>query len=425
MAANRLSTGPRLVLTVAVLLTALVATGTAAAQDQPRPDTRVETPGAPPPGTVSTGPGATHLLHVDVEAHLYDEDFDLFVSFDPGPDEMCELRADLWIEMSARDGRMELAAIEPPPPGTLRNPQAFRGPFVDPSGRRVSFTCAGEISVCWWDSTIEVLPDGRAELNLEVLLFEADTFLGPYRPCAPGDLEDRTTLTITAAPDRLAYCSRGPIDTVYTPTVGKVGSDGAAVRACLSNHPLTELESFWASLMSGTTGAVGSLAVAVDAQAEAYGGIDGYRWSWGDGSTTEVPYAGLVHHTYTRPGVYWIEVTALPTRAVTSPATLQVARIVVQAPPGAPTAVIDAPAAAQPGETVTLDASASRPGTGREGDIAEYRWDFGDGTQVTLNAFDDQSWDHTYEQAGSYTVTLVASAMNTLEHSATHVITVG
>ncbi|MBX0287414.1 PKD domain-containing protein [Halomicroarcula sp. F28] len=57
------------------------------------------------------------------------------------------------------------------------------------------------------------------------------------------------------------------------------------------------------------------------------------------------------------------------------------------------------PAEPDPGETVTFDASASSD----DGTVAEYRWEFGDGTTATTT---DPTAEHTYTSEGNYTVDL-------------------
>ena len=62
-----------------------------------------------------------------------------------------------------------------------------------------------------------------------------------------------------------------------------------------------------------------------------------------------------------------------------------------------PTANIDAPDTTGAGEGITFDGSGSTD----DGEIVEYRWEFGDGTAAT-----GESVDHSYDEPGTYTVTL-------------------
>ena len=66
-----------------------------------------------------------------------------------------------------------------------------------------------------------------------------------------------------------------------------------------------------------------------------------------------------------------------------------------------PTAVFHAPATAQTGQSVTFDASESKPADGAQ--IADYQWKFGDGTTDETQSPTDT---HTYATPGTYTVTL-------------------
>lgn len=390
------------------------------------------TPVVPPETVRSTGPDATHLVHLTLDVLLADEDLDFPIRFEPGPDEACIIHGELWIEMSEKDGSISPYRIGPPPPGVNRSSTPTRGYVLDSAGRDVLFVCGGEVSVCWWDTTVELFADGSARLDLDIRFFEGGGGLfGPYQPCSPGDQKDRASLTITAPPDRHLHCNRTPVSTsnpddFFGPWTVQDGDEGAEVQACVGVHPMDEIASFDAWLVNGTTAATNSLSVTAAAQAYAYEGVDRYRWDFGDGTTftTIAPGGGTASasHIYNTPGVYWLTVTALPNRA--QPETVDVARIVILAPAGPPVAVIQAPDQVGEGEPVIFDASTSLPGQGNEGEIAEYRWDFGDGTQITLDAFDTQSWEHTYNADGTYTVTLTAAAMNGLEDTTTHVIEV-
>ncbi|MDH5324459.1 MAG: c-type cytochrome [Gammaproteobacteria bacterium] len=76
---------------------------------------------------------------------------------------------------------------------------------------------------------------------------------------------------------------------------------------------------------------------------------------------------------------------------------------IVPAPgPIVPEAHISAPYAAQPGDSISLDASASVDG---DGTISRYLWDFGDGSAFEQGAV----VNHSYMNEGSYTITMAVT----------------
>jgi PGF-CTERM protein len=117
----------------------------------------------------------------------------------------------------------------------------------------------------------------------------------------------------------------------------------------------------------------------------------GYSWSFGDGELG----AGLeVFHRYTKPGIYVVLLTVKDDRGATGSATETIY-------------VMNIPPVARAGEdisTITLEkvwfsgAASSDP----DGEVVQYRWDFGDGTQASgpLVA-------HAYQHSGPYMVRLI------------------
>jgi heat shock protein HslJ len=67
-----------------------------------------------------------------------------------------------------------------------------------------------------------------------------------------------------------------------------------------------------------------------------------------------------------------------------------------------PTAVINGPGQALTGEEVSFDGRGSEPGNG--GNLVRYDWDFGDGATASGPVA-----EHTYNEAGSYNVTLIVT----------------
>ncbi len=122
------------------------------------------------------------------------------------------------------------------------------------------------------------------------------------------------------------------------------------------------------------------------------GDITEWSWDFGDGSPAD-PNQNPTH-TYTQPGVYTVSLT------VTGPGGSDTATltdlITVDGPPTA--AFAATPVSGQVPLTVAFTDSS----TGATG----WQWDFGDGSPVDTT----QNPTHTYDTAGTYTVTLVVTA---------------
>lgn len=120
--------------------------------------------------------------------------------------------------------------------------------------------------------------------------------------------------------------------------------------------------------------------------------VDRYEWDFGDGARGSGP---TPTHRYVRPGTYQVVLTVEgdPVAACDN-SDVDELTVVVRA---APTASIDAPSVASPGERVRLSAVGEN-----EGDVL-WRWDFGDGESA-----EGTTVEHTYAETGSYEVALVA-----------------
>jgi PKD repeat protein len=122
-----------------------------------------------------------------------------------------------------------------------------------------------------------------------------------------------------------------------------------------------------------------------------------YSWDFGDGSTDN---GVTVSHTYTVQGSYVAELT------VSDGELSDVASIIISA---GIEPVNEAPEAAVSASTMTGDAPlvVSFDASGSSdpnGDALTYTWDFGDGSTAT-----GVTVDHTFSEAGTYTVSLVVS----------------
>jgi PKD repeat protein len=146
------------------------------------------------------------------------------------------------------------------------------------------------------------------------------------------------------------------------------------------------------------------------------GGITGYSWDFGDGSS---PATGaMVTHTYAQPGTYQVKLTVTDKEggAASITHTITVASASGPKPPVASFTV--SPSATMVGSAVSFDGSGSNdPNVG--GSIVAYNWSFGDGTNGS-----GAKVTHTYTTPGTYTVTLTVLDAEDGTASTTHQVTV-
>jgi len=145
------------------------------------------------------------------------------------------------------------------------------------------------------------------------------------------------------------------------------------------------------------------------------GTVISYSWDWdGDGTYDETAEEALITHTYDEAGTYEIslKVTAFDNISSTDSLTVTINKL-----NEIPTANPGGPYTATAGKELTLDGSGS---SDSDGIIAEYIWDFGDGsTGSGVNPV------HTYASAGEYTITLtVKDDKGALSTSAATTVTV-
>ncbi len=141
------------------------------------------------------------------------------------------------------------------------------------------------------------------------------------------------------------------------------------------------------------TATPGKLKVSVDgsASADPDGTIASYGWDFGDGGTGT---GATASHTYAAVGTYAVTLTVTDNDGTGATLTKQVA-VTANQPPTA------AFATTQSNLSVHGDASESADA---DGTIATYLWNFGDGASLA-----GKTVDHTYTQAGTYTVTLTVT----------------
>ncbi|MEL7360986.1 MAG: PKD domain-containing protein [Bacteroidota bacterium] len=172
-----------------------------------------------------------------------------------------------------------------------------------------------------------------------------------------------------------------------------LGFLGGGVRFTFKS-PITKVDAMIDGPMSLEAGQTGTFSA--DVNPDATGPLS-FGWDWGDGSTS----TGLIAtHTYSSPGAYTVTFTA------TGPANTDVETMTVEvttppAPPAQPPVLANCtatPGTASVGEAVRFSATVT--GT----TPISFRYDFGDGGSAnTLNA------SHTYNQTGTYTVTLTST----------------
>ncbi len=136
------------------------------------------------------------------------------------------------------------------------------------------------------------------------------------------------------------------------------------------------------------------------------GGIAGYRWDFGDGTSAE---GRAVEHAYDKPGVYVATLSVEPAAGATACSVVSAQhRIVANAPPVA---------VAGPDRTVAVLDEVSFDGSGSsdpDGAVGRYQWDFGDGNSGT-----GMVARHRYRESGVYTVTLTVTDDAGLPNSST------
>lgn len=156
--------------------------------------------------------------------------------------------------------------------------------------------------------------------------------------------------------------------------------------------------------------AVSDLTVDLDgtSSSDVEGSIVAYDWDFGDGASGT---GATSRHTYAAPGTYTVSLTV--TDADGAQATKQAA-VTVTAPNVAPTARFTASVSAQ---TLTVDGSGS---SDPDGSIAQYQWDFGDGSSAT-GATPQQ---HTYAAGGTFDVSLTVTDDRGATNTATRAVVI-
>ncbi len=146
--------------------------------------------------------------------------------------------------------------------------------------------------------------------------------------------------------------------------------------------------------------------------------ISSFSFDFGDGTTVGPQSGATATHTYQSAGSYQVKVTATDGNSLTDNATRTVT-VNAQQAVGPAAALSVTPAGGTAPVPVTADASGSTAGSAP---ISSYSFDFGDGT--TVGPQSGATASHTYQAAGSYTVTVTATDGNGLTGQATKTVNV-
>ena len=225
--------------------------------------------------------------------------------------------------------------------------------------------------------------------NLSVA-FDASASSDPEGPVSAHswDFGDGTSGSGAKATHAYAVAGTYPVTLTVTDDNGGTGTSTQQVTVTDPPPNVAPTASF--------TGDPVELSVSVDgaASTDPDGTVASYAWDFGDGATAT---GATASHTYAAAGTYPVTLTVTDDDGATGTNTQQVT--VTDPPPNvAPTASF---AGRSAGLTVTVDGAAS---TDPDGTVTSYAWDFGDGATAT-----GATASHTYDAAGTYTVTLTVT----------------
>ncbi|MDX6327111.1 MAG: hypothetical protein QOK15_3465 [Nocardioidaceae bacterium] len=230
------------------------------------------------------------------------------------------------------------------------------------------------------------------------------------------DWGDGTTSTPqSAASATHTYAAAGSYTVKVTVTGSGGLTDSATRTVTVSAAPTAPTARLTATPTSGTA----PVDVTADGSAstDPQGQTLSYGFDWGDGTTTSSQSAATATHTYTTAGTYSVALTVTDTAGLTSTATAQVS---VRAAPQAPTAKLAlTPTSGTAPVVVAADASAS---TDPQGETLKYAFEWGDGATTAAQSSPNAS--HTFDAAGTYTVTMTTTNTDGLSSVATQAVTV-
>jgi len=214
-----------------------------------------------------------------------------------------------------------------------------------------------------------------------------------YRWDLTGDGEtDRVTESATTT---RAYDAAG----TRTATVDVVDGDGDVATAS-AEVTVEEAESPPNASVAVPDAATLGETVTVDASDSAGDDIIEYRWDLtGDGTVDRTTADPTVEHGYETPGVRTVTVTVVDESGNRDDATGEVEVTDVTAP----TVAVDIPDVGTVGEPLTLTAN----GSSDDHEVAVVDWTLGDGASAT-----GETISHTFDEPGSYSVTVTVTDPN-------------
>ena len=130
------------------------------------------------------------------------------------------------------------------------------------------------------------------------------------------------------------------------------------------------------------------------------GAINQYTWHWGDGTADTVTTIPNANHAYATPGTFPVSVTVRDTTNATGTGPAQTVTVMSNWPPHA--FFTASPQCTTTSTSITFDGTGSFDS---DSAIANYHWDFDDGTTADTNT---ATTTHSYSNSGTYIVTLVA-----------------
>lgn len=142
--------------------------------------------------------------------------------------------------------------------------------------------------------------------------------------------------------------------------------------------------------------AAGEVPLSVSFSSKSNCPVDSWTWDFGDGGASQDPMA--TSHTYTTPSSYDPKLT-VKFSGFDSPVTVACPTITAAPRPPAAACAVDPTSGLAP-----LTVNGTDQSTAGTFPITSWSWDFGDG-----NTSSDQNPSHTYDNAGTYTVSLTVS----------------